>query len=216
MKKRSKKLLPVRARVVATCALMRTILQSAGTVTHRCWLWAALAFVSLHAAHAQGKDPFPAYVADACQANPWIIPFDQGSAELRDFARKRLIELVTAWRMDGGPLLSSGRVDGTEERRFSGLAQRRLDAVAAALAGVGVPRNLLWERDDAGSEGFVQNQPGVSEPQNRIVLVVLPHGGEQCARKEAKARIDWLRRNCSVSYPKVDAKACDNALSRLD
>ena len=165
---------------------------------------------------AQGDDPFPAYAADACSSNPWLIPFDQGKAELSDFAQKRLDGLVAAWHVDGGPLLASGRVDGTEEGHDPGLAQRRLQAVSDALIKRGVPPDAIWTRDDGGEQGFVENRPGVSEPQNRIVLASLARSGDQCARNVAKARTDWLRRNCSSSHPKVSKAACDDAWSRLN
>ena len=167
-------------------------------------------------ATAQVADPFPAYATDACSSNPWLIPFDQGKAELSDFAQKRLDGLVAAWHVDAGPLLASGRVDGMEEGHYPGLSQRRLQAVLEALVKRGVPPDAIWMRDDGGERGFVENQPGVSEPQNRIVLATLARGGDQCARNMAKARTDWLGRNCSLSHPKAGKAACDDALSRLD
>ncbi len=167
-------------------------------------------------ATAQAVDPFPVYATDACSSNPWLIPFDQGKAELNDFARRRLDALVAAWRVDAGPLLASGRVDGTEEGHYPGLSQRRLQVVVQALVKRGMPADAIWTRDDGGERGFVENEPGVSEPQNRIVLATLARGGDQCARNMVTARHDWLVRNCSPSHPKADKTACDDALSRSD
>ena len=165
---------------------------------------------------AQPVDPFPVYATDACASGPWLIPFDQGKAELGDFAQKRLDGLVAAWHVDAGPLLASGRVDGMEEGHYPGLSQRRLQVVVQALVKRGVPSDAIWARDDGGDHGFAENQPGVSEPQNRIVLATLARGGDQCAWSMVKARHEWLGRNCSPSHPRASKAACDNALSRLD
>jgi hypothetical protein len=167
-------------------------------------------------ANAQAADPYPVYATDTCGSNAWLIPFDEGKAELGEFAQKRLGDLVAAWRVDAGPLLASGRVDGREEGRYPGLSQRRLQAVVQALIKRGVPADSIWTRDDGGKNGFVENQPSVSEPQNRIVLATLARGGDQCARNMVKARHDWLERNCSFSHPKAGKVACDDALSRPD
>ena len=162
------------------------------------------------------SDPFPTYATGECAAHPWIIPFSEGKAELGQFARTRLDELAEAWRTDPGPMLASGRVDGIEEERYPNLARQRLNVLASAMERRGVPRGDLWLRDDGGSNGFSPNEPDVEEPQNRIVLVQLPTEGEQCAHKLAKARMDWLRRNCSPLHPTAAKAACDNAESMLN
>ncbi len=175
--------------------------------------------ISLHSPRpcaAQTPDPFPTYATDACSSHPWLIPFKESSADLDDFARKRIDALVKAWRVDGGPVLQSGRVDGTEESRYPDLAGRRLRTVTKALEERGIPPEALWARDDGGSRGFTDNEPGVSEPQNRIVLATLPRTGERCARTLVENRLGWLRRNCSMSEPKAGKVACDNAMARLD
>ena len=167
-------------------------------------------------AAAQAADPMPVYASDTCASNAWLIPFDQGKAELSEFAQTRLRALVGAWHIDAGPVLASGRVDGMEEGRYPGLSQRRLQAVVQALIKQGVPADAIWARDDGGKYGFVDNRPDVSEPQNRIVLATLARGGDQCLRAMVKARHDWFERNCSFSHPRAGRVACDNALSRLD
>ena len=163
---------------------------------------------------AEVADPFPVYATDACSLNAWLVPFNQSKAELSEFAWERLDAVAAAWHIAAGPVLLSGRVDGTEGDD-PGLGQRRLDAVTTALVARGVPRDAVWARDDGGTRGFVENRAGISEPQNRIVLATLARGGDQCVRAMGKARADWLRRNCSVSTPKAGQTACDDALSQL-
>ena len=167
-------------------------------------------------AAAQAAASFTAYATDACAANPWLIPFDQGTAQLSNFAQKRLDELVAAWHVDAGPLLASGRVDGMEDGQYLDLSQMRLRTVTQALVTRGIPPDAIWTRDDGGKHGFTENRPGVSEPQNRIVLITLPRSGEQCAHKIAKTRTDWIRRNCLSSNVEASKAACDDALSHFD
>ena len=172
--------------------------------------------VAVSPCSGQSADPFPVYATDACSSNSWLIPFDQGKAGLGAFAQQRLDDVMAAWHVDYGPILASGRVDGNEEGHDPGLAQRRLQIVAEALIKRGLPGDAIWTRDDGGQHGFVENRPGLSEPQNRIVLLVLARGGDQCARNLAKARAQWLGRNCSPSHRKAAAAACEEAMSRLE
>ncbi len=159
------------------------------------------AFGQAPLARAQPADTFPVYATDACSSNPWLIPFDQGSAELSDFARKRLDGLVAAWHVDAGPVLASGRIDGAEEGHSPDLSKHRLEVIVDALTKRGMPAYTIWTRDDGADHGFVQNLRGVSEPQNRIVLLTFARGGEQCSRNLVRARAEWVQRNCSLPIP---------------
>ena len=98
-------------------------------------------------ATARAADPFPAYATDACSANPWLIPFDPGQAELSDVAQGRLDALVAAWHVDAGPLLASGRVDGAEDGRYPGLSQ---PAVAGRPRRPGEARRAIGRHLDEG------------------------------------------------------------------
>ena len=72
----------------------------------------------------------------------------------------------------GTVIIAYGHIDGAERRSSDqSLGLRRAEAVAAVFAEQGVrPRNILT-KDEGFSHPFVPQKPGVSEAQNRFVMV---------------------------------------------
>ncbi len=157
----------------------------------------------------------PVYGTEECSAHPWPIPFATGQTTLSPFATQRLDKLATAWRLDGGPLLASGRVDGQEDRPGQALSSQRLTVVLKALEDHGVPGGALWGRDDHGAAGVAPNVTGQPEPQNRTVWIEMPNEGTNCARRLADQRRDWVAKNC-LAGGHGDPATCRSTLELLN
>ncbi len=157
----------------------------------------------------------PVWTTEECSAHPWPIPFATDQTTLSPFAIQRLDKLVTAWRLDGGPLLASGRVDGQEDRPGQALSARRLKVVLEALEDRGVPEGALWSRDDHGTAGVAPNAAGQPEPQNRTVWIEMPNEGTNCAHRLAGQRRDWIAKNC-LAGGHGDPATCKSTLELLN
>ena len=157
----------------------------------------------------------PVFGTEECSAHSWLIPFPPGRPTLGPFAMQRLDKLVAAWRMDPGPILASGRVDGQEDHPGQDLSSRRLAVVLRALADRGLPAAALWGRDDHGTAGVAPNTPGQPEPQNRAVWIEMPDEGTACSHRLANQRRDWISRNC-LAGGHGDPGTCRSFLELLD
>ena len=180
----------------------------------RCAFIAALLCALSSVTRTRAAEP-PVYGTEECSAHPWIIPFAVGQITLSPFAVQRLDKLVTAWRIDGGPLLASGRVDGQEDQPGQTLSSQRLKVVLKALEDRGVPERALWGRDDRGAAGIAPNVTGHSEPQNRTVWIEMPNEGIHCAQGLADQRRDWVAKNCLLGAH-GDPVVCKSTLELLN
>lgn len=145
----------------------------------------------------------------------FLLFFDQHSARLTERARQVSREQAERYlRFDGKSAVLSGHTDASETgRRDRGLGARRAQAVAAFLAGSGVPAERITVKDLAGSRPLLPNVPGVAEPQNREVSGVfdfdLPGPDE---RRDCAA---WVRRShCEAPANAAAADDCRAALPR--
>ena len=75
----------------------------------------------------------PVYGIEECSPHPWPIPFATGQTTFSPFATRCLNKLAIAWRLDGGPFLASGRMDGQEDRPGQPLSSQRLKVVLKTL-----------------------------------------------------------------------------------
>ena len=179
------------------CALLTPLLCAVGTITP-----------------TRAAEP-PVWTTEECSAHPWPIPFATGQTTLSPFATQRLDKLVAAWRLDGGPLLASGRVDGQEDHPGQALSAQRLKVVLRALEDRGVPEGAFWGRDDHGTTGVAPNAPGQSEPQNRTVWIEMPNEGLNCAHRLADQRRAWVAKNC-LAGGHGDPATCKSTLELLN
>lgn len=174
----------------------------------------ALLLACILAPSAMAADDPPIFTTEECAVLPWPIPFATGKAELSSFAIHRLDDLAAAWRVDPGPILASGRVDGQEDTRGETLSAQRLRVVLRALEDRGVARGSTWSRDDGGSAGVAPNTPGQPEPQNRTVWIELPSQGTTCARRLSEQRRAWIARHC-FGKTAAEQGRCESTLDAL-
>ena len=125
----------------------------------------------------------PAAVAPAPPSSPpaaeaartYIVFFDWDRADLTDRARQIIAEAARATtRVQVTRIEVSGHTDTTGTARYNqGLSVRRAESVAAELVRLGVPRAAILTQGFGFSRPLVATGPGVREPQNRRVEIVL-------------------------------------------
>jgi outer membrane protein OmpA-like peptidoglycan-associated protein len=113
-----------------------------------------------------------------------LVFFDDSSDVLTEQARHRL-SLIAAdrGRIDGDwELCVTGHTDNSGSPEINErLSLRRAGAVAAYLAGLGIPGRRMVARGVGSAAPLVATPPDTPEPQNRFVAVVLKGGGA-CTR----------------------------------
>ena len=115
----------------------------------------------------------PAPRAEA--ARTYLVFFDWDRSNLTDRARQIIAEAAQATtRVQVTRIEVSGHTDTSGTARYNqGLSVRRAQAVAAELVRLGVPRAAITSQGFGESRPLVATGPGVREPQNRRVEIVL-------------------------------------------
>ncbi len=111
----------------------------------------------------------------ATAARTYLVFFDWDRADLTDRARQIIAEAAQATtRVQVTRIEVSGHTDTTGTARYNqGLSVRRAQNVAAELVRLGVPRAAITTQGFGFSRPLVSTGPGVREPQNRRVEIVL-------------------------------------------
>lgn len=117
----------------------------------------------------------PAPVARAEAARTYLVFFDWDRADLTDRARQIIAEAAQATtRVQTTRIMVSGHTDTTGSAAYNqALSVRRANNVAAELVRLGVPRAAITTQGFGFSRPLVPTGPGVREPQNRRVEIVL-------------------------------------------
>ncbi len=108
-------------------------------------------------------------------ARTYLVFFDWDRADLTDRARQIIAEAAQAsTRVQTTRIEVSGHTDTSGTARYNqGLSVRRATAVAAELVRLGVPQGAITTQGFGFSRPLVATGPGVREPQNRRVEIVL-------------------------------------------
>ncbi|WP_137180906.1 OmpA family protein [Roseomonas sp. AR75] len=128
--------------------------------------------------YAFGVTPPPPPVAPAVAPVPartFLVFFDFDRANLTERARQIIAEAANNSRSAGVTRIEvSGHTDTVGSARYNqGLSERRANAVAAELERLGVPRSSMVIQGFGFTRLLVPTGPGVREPQNRRVEIVL-------------------------------------------
>ena len=117
--------------------------------------------------------PGPARAVEA--ARTYLVFFDWDRADLTDRARQIIAEAAQATtRVQVTRIEVSGHTDTSGTARYNqGLSVRRAQTVASELVRLGVPRSSITTQGFGFSRPLVATGPGVREPQNRRVEIVL-------------------------------------------
>ena len=108
-------------------------------------------------------------------ARTYLVFFDWDRADLTDRARQIIAEAAQATtKVQVTRIEVSGHTDTTGTAKYNqGLSVRRAQNVAAELVRLGVPRAAITTQGFGFSKPLVATGPGVREPQNRRVEIVL-------------------------------------------
>ena len=119
--------------------------------------------------------PAPAPVPQAEIARTYLVFFDWDRADLTDRARQIIAQAAQATtRTQVTRIEVDGNTDTTGTARYNqGLSVRRAENVAAELVRDGVPRSAITTQGFGFSRLLVPTGPGVREPQNRRVEIIL-------------------------------------------
>ncbi len=117
----------------------------------------------------------PAVPQQAEASRTYLVFFDWDRADLTDRARQIIAEAATATtRVQVTRIEVSGHTDTTGTARYNeGLSVRRAQNVASELVRLGVPRSAIATQGFGFSRPLVATGPGVREPQNRRVEIIL-------------------------------------------
>ena len=124
----------------------------------------------------------PSIAAPAAPAAPqaqaartYLVFFDWDRADLTDRARQIIAEAAQATtRVQVTRIEVSGHTDTTGTARYNqALSVRRAQTVAAELVRLGVPQTAITTQGFGFNKPLVSTGPGVREPQNRRVEIVL-------------------------------------------
>ena len=117
----------------------------------------------------------PAPVPSQQVARTYLVFFDWDRADLTDRARQIIAEAARATtQVQVTRIEGDGNTDTTGTARYNqGLSVRRAENVAAELVRLGVPRSAITTQGFGFSRLLVPTGPGVREPQNRRVEIIL-------------------------------------------
>jgi outer membrane protein OmpA-like peptidoglycan-associated protein len=121
----------------------------------------------------------PAPMATAVPPSPvsrsYLVFFDWDKATLTDRARQIVSEAAAnSTKVQYTRIEVNGYTDTSGTPRYNqGLSIRRAQAVAAELVKDGVPRNAIAIQGFGETHLLVQTGPGVREPQNRRVEIII-------------------------------------------
>ena len=123
---------------------------------------------------AAAPEPEPATAAVA--QGPYLVFFDWDKSDITPEAWATLRQAAEAAQAGGVSTIQvTGHADrsGTDQYNV-GLSERRAEAVAGALASLGLDRDEMRLEWKGESVPLVQTADGVREPQNRRVEIVYP------------------------------------------
>ncbi len=108
-------------------------------------------------------------------ARTYLVFFDWDRADLTDRARQIIAEAASATtKVQVTRIEVQGHTDTSGTARYNqGLSVRRAQNVAAELVRLGVPRAAITTQGFGFSRPLVATGPGVREPQNRRVEIIL-------------------------------------------
>jgi hypothetical protein len=138
-----------------------------------------LSLIAPAAAYAQTEsDAQPMSAGGAgtvAQSGSYEVFFDLDSARLDSDALATITSVANAYRATGQANLTvSGHTDTTGSAEYNqGLAQRRAEAVTQELVRLGVPQDVITQRDAGENDLLVQTGEGVPERRNRRVEIAL-------------------------------------------
>jgi outer membrane protein OmpA-like peptidoglycan-associated protein len=109
------------------------------------------------------------------QARSFLVFFDWDKATLTERARQIIREAATtSTQVQTTRIEVNGYTDTSGTPKYNqGLSVRRADAVAAELVKDGVPKAEISIHGYGETRLLVQTGPGVREPQNRRVEIIL-------------------------------------------
>jgi OOP family OmpA-OmpF porin len=119
--------------------------------------------------------PAPAAVPAAAPARSYLVFFDWDKATLTDRARQIIKQAAdNSTRVQYTRIEVDGYTDTSGTPKYNqGLSVRRAEAVAAELVKDGVPRNAITIQGFGDTHLLVPTGPGVREPQNRRVEIII-------------------------------------------
>jgi outer membrane protein OmpA-like peptidoglycan-associated protein len=119
--------------------------------------------------------PAPIAAPAPAPARTYLVFFDWDRADLSGRARQIIAEAAQAsTHVQLTQIEVSGYADRTGTAQYNlGLSRRRADNVAAELVRLGVPKNVIAIQAFGDTHLLVPTGPGVREPQNRRVEIVL-------------------------------------------
>jgi OmpA-OmpF porin, OOP family len=119
--------------------------------------------------------PAPAAVPAQAPARSYLVFFDWDKATLTDRARQIIREAAdNSTKVQYTRIEVNGYTDTSGTPRYNqGLSVRRAQAVAAELVKDGVPRNAISIQGFGDTHLLVPTGPGVREPQNRRVEIII-------------------------------------------
>jgi len=119
--------------------------------------------------------PAPAPIPAAAPARSYLVFFDWDKATLTDRARQIIKEAAdNSTKVQYTRIEVNGYTDTSGTPRYNqGLSIRRAQAVAAELVRDGVPRNAISIQGFGDTHLLVPTGPGVREPQNRRVEIII-------------------------------------------
>jgi OOP family OmpA-OmpF porin len=119
--------------------------------------------------------PTPVAAPAPAPARSYLVFFDWDKATLTDRARQIIKEAAdNSTRVQFTRIEVSGYTDTSGTPKYNqGLSVRRAQAVSAELVKDGVPRNAITIQGFGDTHLLVPTGPGVREPQNRRVEIVI-------------------------------------------
>ena len=119
--------------------------------------------------------PSPVAMPAPAAARSYLVFFDWDKATLTDRARQIIREAaVNSTHVQYTRIEANGYTDTSGTPKYNqGLSVRRAEAVAAELVRDGVPRNVITIQGFGETHLLVPTGPGVREPQNRRVEIVV-------------------------------------------
>ena len=119
--------------------------------------------------------PAPIAAPAPAPARTYLVFFDWDRADLTDRARQIIAEAAQAsTHVQPTQIEVSGYADRTGTAQYNlALSRRRADNVAAELVRLGVPKNVIAIQAFGDTHLLVPTGPGVREPQNRRVEIIL-------------------------------------------
>jgi OmpA family len=154
-------------------------------------------------------------IVDVCWTMP-VLAFFRSDSATPAFPHTDQV-LTTILRQieheGGGLLLLEGHMDGAEARkdRDAQLDQRRAEYVRDWFVARGVRPDAIWLSTRGDRRPLVPGPSGMSEQQNRYVVVRYDDRG-RCGEELRRRSLDWFRQHCFPTLRAVVPRDCEWAL----